>query len=154
MSAVCVFLFLLLMELTSLTRPDNRPQPKPHFAAVQPAPPKLAPAVLQAIPVHATGSGAGVTTILNTTTVAGPSRGQRPSRVPRPSAVGTGLVPSLHSRSSSRPSILEKPEPPAQLTDKEIDERVGFYWVILPNRCNNATWRRLQGRSKRKLHAV
>lgn len=103
---------------------DNRPQTKPHFAAVQPPPPKLAPAVLNSVPVHASSTVA-VTTATNNTVVVGPSRGPRPSRVPRPSNMGTGLVPPGHSRPSSRhSSILQKPESTVQLTDKEIDERI------------------------------
>ncbi|KAI6127555.1 kinesin-domain-containing protein [Pisolithus thermaeus] len=103
---------------------DNRPQAKPHFAAVQPPPPKLAPAVLNSVPVHASSTVA-VTTTTSTTAVVGPSRGPRPSRVPRPSNVGTGLVPPGHSRPSSRhSSILQKPDSTVQLTDKEIDERI------------------------------
>lgn len=103
---------------------DNRPQPKSHFAAVQPPPPKLAPAILNSVPVHASSTTA-VTTTTNNTAVAGPSRGPRPSRVPRPSNVGTGLVPPGYSRPSSRhSSILQKPEPSVQLTDREIDERI------------------------------
>lgn len=103
---------------------DNRPQTKPHFAAVQPPPPKLAPAVLNSVPVHAS-STAAMTTTTNNTAAVGPSRGPRPSRVPRPSNVGTGLVPPGHSRPSSRhSSIPQKPESTVQLTDKEIDERI------------------------------
>lgn len=99
---------------------DNRPQPKPHFAAVRPPPPKLAPAILNSVPVHASS-----TTAVMTTAVVGPARGPRPSRVPRPSNVGTGLLPPGHSRPSSRhSSILAKPELAVQLTDKEIDERI------------------------------
>jgi kinesin family protein 22 len=107
-----------------------RPQPKPHFAAILPPPPKLAPAVLQ--PLEA---------------VAGPSRGPRPSiaRVaPRPSLAGAGQSRSRVPRASGigvfgvqkghRPSgvpalISETAETSGssgmmQLTDKEIDERV------------------------------
>lgn len=103
---------------------DNRPQTKPHFAAVQPPPPKLAPAVLNSVPVHASSTAAMSTTTNNTAAV-GPSRGPRPSRVPRPSNVGTGLVPPGHSRPSSRhSSILQRPESTVQLSDKEIDERI------------------------------
>ncbi|KIK86017.1 hypothetical protein PAXRUDRAFT_831932 [Paxillus rubicundulus Ve08.2h10] len=103
---------------------DNRPQTKAHFAAIQPPPPKLAPAVLQSIPIHATSSTAA------TNAAAGPSRGPRPSRVPRISGVGTGLIPPLtaaartRSRPSSSAAILEKSETLVQLTDKEIDERI------------------------------
>ncbi|KAF9225788.1 kinesin-domain-containing protein [Gyrodon lividus] len=103
---------------------DNRPQPKAHFAAIQPAPPKLAPAVLQSIPIHASSN------VATTNAIAGPSRGPRPSRVPRISGIGTGLAPPLTvgARSRSRPSssaaISEKSETLVQLTDKEIDERI------------------------------
>ncbi|KAG1888061.1 P-loop containing nucleoside triphosphate hydrolase protein [Suillus subluteus] len=65
---------------------DMRPQPKPHFAAILPPPPKLAPAILQ--PLEA---------------VAGPSRGPRPSiaRVaPRPSLAGAGQSRSRVPRAS------------------------------------------------------
>lgn len=109
---------------------DMRPQPKPHFAAILPPPPKLAPAVLQ--PLEA---------------VAGPSRGPRPSiaRVaPRPSLAGAGQSRSRVPRASGigvfgvqkghRPSgvlalINETAETSGslgmmQLTDKEIDERI------------------------------
>lgn len=108
-----------------------RPQPKPHFAAILPPPPKLAPAVLQ--PLEA---------------VAGPSRRPRPSiaRVaPRPSLASTGQSRSRVPRASGigvfgvqkgrRPSgvptlLSEIAETSGnssgmfQLTDKEIDERV------------------------------
>ncbi|KIJ61547.1 hypothetical protein HYDPIDRAFT_96250 [Hydnomerulius pinastri MD-312] len=108
---------------------DNRPQPKAHFAAIQPPPPKLAPAVLQSIPIHASSSSNPTTT---TNAAAGPSRGPRPSRVPRVSGIGAGLAPPLagaarpRSRPSSAAAIQEKSETRMQLTDQEIDERVGF----------------------------
>ncbi|KAG2143088.1 P-loop containing nucleoside triphosphate hydrolase protein [Suillus clintonianus] len=109
---------------------DIRPQPKPHFAAILPPPPKLAPAVLQ--PLEA---------------VAGPSRGPRPSiarAAPRASLAGAGQSRSRVPRASGigvfgghkgrRPSgvpalISEKAETSGnfsmmQLTDKEIDERI------------------------------
>ncbi|KAF9236661.1 P-loop containing nucleoside triphosphate hydrolase protein [Melanogaster broomeanus] len=104
---------------------DSRPPPKAHFAAIQPAPPKLAPAVLQSIPIHASSN--------NTTTTnaaAGPSRGPRPSRVPRISGIGAGLAPLLaggantRSRPSSSAAFTEGSQSRVQLTDKEIDERI------------------------------
>ncbi|KAG2032070.1 P-loop containing nucleoside triphosphate hydrolase protein [Suillus americanus] len=109
---------------------DMRPQPKPHFAAILPPPPKLAPAVLQ--PLEA---------------VAGPSRGPRPSiaRVaPRPSLAGAGQSRSRVPRASGIgvfgvqkgrrlsvvPALISETAETSgssgmmQLTDKEIDERI------------------------------
>ncbi|KAG1805308.1 P-loop containing nucleoside triphosphate hydrolase protein [Suillus subaureus] len=109
---------------------DMRPQPKPHFAAILPPPPKLAPAVLQ--PLEA---------------VAGPSRGPRPSiariaprpslagasqsrsRVPRASGIGVFGVQKGHRPSGVPALISEAAETSGssgmmQLTDKEIDERI------------------------------
>ncbi|KAG1855680.1 P-loop containing nucleoside triphosphate hydrolase protein [Suillus subalutaceus] len=106
------------------------PQPKPHFAAILPPPPKLAPAILQ--PLEA---------------VAGPSRGPRPSiarvaprpslagagqsrsRVPRASGIGVFGVQKRHRPSGVPALISETAETSGssgmmQLTDKEIDERI------------------------------
>lgn len=98
---------------------------KPHFAAIQPPPPRLAPAVLQADPVHAPQ-------IVTTTAAPGPFRRPRQSRVPRISGIGAGLLPPL-AKAKSRPpfsaTIEEQPETTVQLTDKDIDERVCFLFV-------------------------
>ena len=117
-----------LLGRNSPVHPDNRPQPKTHFAAIQPPPPKLAPAVLQADPILASQP------VVTTNAVAGPSR-PRPSRVPRISGIGAGLLPPL-ARTKLRPplstAIEEKPENTVQLTDKEIDERVRFLACARP----------------------
>ncbi|KAH0826644.1 P-loop containing nucleoside triphosphate hydrolase protein [Lanmaoa asiatica] len=99
---------------------DNRPQARPHFAAIQPPPPKLAPAVLQAEPILASQA-------VVTNAAPGPARGPRQSRVPRISGIGVGLLPPLaktRSRPPSSAAIMEKPETTVQLTDKDIDERI------------------------------
>ncbi|KAG9313403.1 P-loop containing nucleoside triphosphate hydrolase protein [Chiua virens] len=103
---------------------DNRPQAKPHFAAIQPLPPKLAPAILQAEPIHAPPA---VTMTTTTNPFSGPSRRPRPSRVPRVSGIGAGLLPPLaKTRLHPRPSAIieEKTEASIQLTDQDIDERI------------------------------
>lgn len=111
---------------------DMRPQPKPHFAAILPPPPKPAPAVLQ--PLEA---------------VAGPSRRPRPSiarvaprpslagasqsrsRVPRASGIGVfGVQKGHRPRPSGVPTLISEIAETSgssgmmQLTDKEIDERI------------------------------
>lgn len=102
---------------------DNRPQVKPHFAAIQAPPPKLAPAVLQTDTILASKD----VTMTNIAVAPARARGPRPSRVPRVSNIGPGLLPPL-AKARSRPpssfSILEKPENSVQLTDRDIDERV------------------------------
>ncbi|KAF8552102.1 kinesin-domain-containing protein [Imleria badia] len=100
---------------------DNRPQAKAHFAAIQPPPPKLAPAVLQSDPILASQP------LVTTNAAPGRSRGPRPSRVPRISGIGVGLLPPLakmRTRPPSSAAIEEKPEATTQLTDKDIDERI------------------------------
>lgn len=94
---------------------DNRPAPKPHFAALQQAPPKLAAAVLPV--ASGSSSGSGRTSLAP---VSRPSSSTG-SRVPRPSVGGFG--------GANRLSQLLQPPAPSQpktymLTDKEIDERV------------------------------
>lgn len=109
---------------------DNRPAPKPHFAAValQPPPAKPAPAILQAISTTA-GTGS-----------MGRSRG-RSSMVPvsrtRKSSIGgaSGFQPfGLPNVGTSRRNMFmnEKIEEESEndrsggfgMTEKEIDERV------------------------------
>ncbi|KAG8216883.1 P-loop containing nucleoside triphosphate hydrolase protein [Butyriboletus roseoflavus] len=100
---------------------DNRPQAKAHFAAIQPPPPKLAPAILQADPILASEA------VVATKAAPRHSRGPRLSRVPRISGIGAGLLPPLakaRSRPPSSAAIMEKPETTVQLTDKDIDERI------------------------------
>ncbi|KAF8137524.1 P-loop containing nucleoside triphosphate hydrolase protein [Boletus edulis] len=96
---------------------DNRPQAKPHFAAIQPPPPKLAPAVLQADPVLASR------VVVTTNAAPGPSRRPRPSRVPRIS-LGTGLLPPLAKTKSRPAAIVEESETTIQLTEVDINERI------------------------------
>lgn len=52
-------LYIGLTLYATFTHADNRPAPKPHFAAltIQPQPAKLAPAVVQAISTAGSGSG-------------------------------------------------------------------------------------------------
>ncbi|KIM91711.1 hypothetical protein PILCRDRAFT_137751 [Piloderma croceum F 1598] len=106
---------------------DNRVQPKPHFAAIQPPPPKLAPAVLQQTSIlggHSRPSVGGI-----------PRAG--PSRVPRVSTYGAGAGGSGYQpfamggggkRMSFAPMGMGADEKTNSLTmgmtDKEIDERI------------------------------
>ncbi|KAF9010276.1 P-loop containing nucleoside triphosphate hydrolase protein [Cyathus striatus] len=105
---------------------DNRPAPKPHFAAISIQPPaaKPAPAILQTITTSGSGSGSR------------PSR-SRTSLVPvskasRALSVGgaTGYPPSAVT--SRRGVVIEKHEPDIDgsgnfgfvLSEKDIDERI------------------------------
>ncbi|KAG6377420.1 P-loop containing nucleoside triphosphate hydrolase protein [Boletus reticuloceps] len=96
---------------------DNRPQAKPHFAAIQPPPPKLAPAVLQVDPILASR------VVVTTNAAPGPSRRPRPSRVPRIS-LGPGLLPPLAKTKSRPAAIVEESETTVQLTEVDINERI------------------------------
>ena len=118
---------------------DNRPQTKPHFAAIQPPPPKLAPAVLQAESILA------AKTVVTTNAAPRPSRGPRPSRVPRVSGIGAGPLPLL-AKTRSRPpfSAAIEEESTVQLTDKDIDERVCFLFRM-PSGTKRTPCCRLQG---------
>lgn len=126
---------------------DNKPIPKPHFAAPPPPPPKLAAAIL---PVPSSSSHGSRPSLVS----APPSRSSSSSstsssRVPRPSVGGFGT--------SSRLSQLMQPPPrPAPkavtLTDKEIDERVRS--VSLTTSCaqlKHPYLRRSHGQSRPKL---
>ncbi|KAI0761109.1 P-loop containing nucleoside triphosphate hydrolase protein [Irpex lacteus] len=110
---------------------DNRPPPKPHFAAVQQAPPKLAPAVLPNISFHSSsssGSGAGRPSLappISRPTSSGSSR------VPRPSIAGFGSSSASRLSQVMAPPAVPQPQLKVQpqkstlaLTDKEIDERI------------------------------
>ncbi|KAF8887574.1 kinesin-like protein [Infundibulicybe gibba] len=104
---------------------DNRPAPKPHFAAVAIQPPaaKPAPAIVQAISTVGAGSGSGP---LRSRTSLLPT-----SRVPRISAFGGAggfqpfVVPGA-SRRSNVEAIQEERSGGLMvgLTEKEIDERI------------------------------
>lgn len=101
---------------------DNRPVPKPHFAALQPAAPKYAPAVL---PTLAAPSGSSSNGRPSLAPVSRPSSSTG-SRVPRPSVGGFGGTSRLSQ-------VLHQPAPApvaktVALTDKEIDERVSGMW--------------------------
>ncbi|EGO03669.1 hypothetical protein SERLA73DRAFT_83760 [Serpula lacrymans var. lacrymans S7.3] len=102
---------------------NNKPKPKPHFAAIQPPPPKLAPAVLQ--PVSTAGSSSGPS---RQSLVPGPRQSLAGfSRVPRVSGFGIGPSTSLPTRlrSSGGVAAVKEKEPGGmQLTDKDIDERI------------------------------
>ncbi|KAG5716036.1 Kinesin-like protein KIF22, partial [Termitomyces sp. T112] len=107
---------------------DNRPAPKPHFAAVtiHPPPAKPAPAIIQAISTAGSSSGAG------------PLRSRQSlvpvSRVPRASMSGGYQSFVLPSARKGLPSFAEKilEEDSSDrsgsfglgLTEKEIDERI------------------------------
>lgn len=110
---------------------DNRPQPKPHFAAIQPPPPKLAPAVLQHTAIMGVGGHSRPSLV--------PNPNMRPgSRVPRVSAYGAGGAGyqpfalggggggKRMSYAGAGGVVEEKSSLTMGLTDKEIDERVGF----------------------------
>jgi len=119
----------ILTFTTSHSQQDNRVQPKPHFAAIQPPPPKLAPALLQQTSIlggHSRPSMGGI-----------PRAG--PSRVPRISTYGAGAGGSGYQpfamggggkRMSFAPIGMGADEKTNSLTmgmtDKEIDERVSF----------------------------
>ena len=118
------------------TRPDNRPQPKPRFAAVSAQPPQ-AKAATHILPLATAGNP-----------TVGPGRG-RPSlvpvsRVPRASSIGIansyqpftlnhGAAVRNRRGVSRQPSdrIVEESDNSGSiglmLTEKEIDERVWFY---------------------------
>lgn len=134
MSSRCWFSSNLL-NLVIVLLPDNRPVPKPHFAAVstiQPPAPKPAPAVLQAI--STTGSSSGR------------SR-SRPSLVPgsrlrRPSIGGANVyqsfaIPSNGSRRATNLFDEKIPEGDEDrsgnlglgLSDKDINDRVSSYFA-------------------------
>ncbi|KAG6906300.1 hypothetical protein DXG01_014669 [Tephrocybe rancida] len=105
---------------------DNRPVPKPHFAAVAIQPPagKPAPAIIQAISTAGSSSGPG------------PSRSRQSlvpvSRVPRASISG-GYQPFIYP-GGARKGFIEKIKEEEEsdrsgsvglgLTEKEIDERI------------------------------
>lgn len=113
---------------------DNRPVPKPHFAAVsmQPPAPRPAPAILQPISTTATGSKR---------TKPGRSRKSLVpvARAPRASNFGGGnsfqsftLPGAVMGRRILEEKISEEDSAPSGnlgfgLTEKEIDERVGFF---------------------------
>ncbi|KAF8068670.1 kinesin-like protein [Lyophyllum atratum] len=108
---------------------DNRPVPKPHFAAVAIQPPaaRPAPAILQAISTAGSGTGAG------------PKRSRQSlvpvSRVPRASINGNGYQSfALPGAGAARRGFSEKLKEEDThdrsgslgigLTEKEIDERI------------------------------
>ncbi|KAJ8594963.1 kinesin-domain-containing protein [Rhizopogon salebrosus TDB-379] len=106
---------------------DIRPQTKPHFASIQPPPPKLAPVVLQPLEAVAglsRGPRPSITRVGPRASLAGPSQSR--SRVPRVSGIGVfggqkgrrlSTVPTLMEESGSSSMMM-------QLSDKEIDERI------------------------------
>ncbi|KAG2127654.1 P-loop containing nucleoside triphosphate hydrolase protein [Suillus bovinus] len=109
---------------------DMRPQPKPHFAAVLPPPPKLAPAVLQpleAVAGPSRGPRHSIARVAPRLSLAGAGQGR--SRVPRASGIGIFGVQKGH-RPSGVPAIISETAETSvssgmmQLTDKEIDERI------------------------------
>lgn len=98
---------------------DNRPAPKPHFAAPPPPPPKLTAAVL---PIPSTSShGSRPSLVSGPPSRPSSSSSNTSSRVPRPSIGGFGT-------SSRLSQLMQPPAPPraktVTLTDKEIDERI------------------------------
>lgn len=115
---------------------DNRPAPKPHFAAVaiQPPAPKPAPAIVQSICTEGTGSGAP------TVAASGLTR-SRYSLVPVPKlprvSVAYGYQPFALPGGGRRIALDKEKEKIREsdgdrsgsigvgLTEKEIDERVG-----------------------------
>ena len=112
--------------------PDNRPVPKPHFAAVaiQPAAPKPAPAIVQSIYTEGTGSGASIT---GAPALSRSRHSMVPiPKVPRASGV-YGYQPFSLLGGGRRPKEMEKVRESdgdqsgtlgIGLTEKEIDERV------------------------------
>lgn len=102
---------------------DNRPQPKPHFAAVSAPAQKLAPAVLQ---LSGSGSGSSSSRSNSARPSLVPNPGVRPraaSRVPRVSAfsgAGMGFQPFALPRSATARASIG-----GVLSEKDIDERVG-----------------------------
>ncbi|KAF5375666.1 hypothetical protein D9615_009354 [Tricholomella constricta] len=107
---------------------DNRPAPKPHFAAVAIQPPaaKPAPAILQAISTAGSGSGAGPLRSRNSLVPV--------SRVPRVSMAGGYQPFVLPGAGAARRAFSEKIKEEDTsdrsgslgigLTEKEIDERI------------------------------
>ncbi|KAF7970934.1 hypothetical protein HWV62_22580 [Athelia sp. TMB] len=103
---------------------DNRVQPKPHFAAIQPPPPKLAPAVLQPTAVMS-----GRPSLVPNPRAGGGSRVPRMSMAPY-SANGGGMGYqsfAMGGGAKGRMSYAGDAEKSNSmtmgLTDKEIDER-------------------------------
>ena len=105
---------------------DTRPIPKPHFAAVQQAPPRLAAAVLS-IPSGSSGGGRPSIAPNPSAPNSRPSSSSS-SRVPRPSVGGyaptTSRLSQLLQQSAPAPAPAARPRKSMPLTDKEIDERV------------------------------
>ncbi|KAJ3558283.1 hypothetical protein NM688_g1017 [Phlebia brevispora] len=105
---------------------DNRPAPKPHFAAVHQPPPKLAPAVLPVASSSSSGSGIACSSRQSLTgsgiPISRPSSAAG-SRVPRPSMAHFNSAPSASRLSQIPPSVPVRSATVA-LTDKEIDERI------------------------------
>ncbi|THG95584.1 hypothetical protein EW026_g6088 [Hermanssonia centrifuga] len=101
---------------------DNRPIPKPHFAAIQPSGPKLAAAVLPV--ASSSSSGSSRPSLVPSYPVPTRPNSTNGSRVPRPSMANFGGSSSLGPRLSQ---VMAPPPPPRAtyaLTDKEIDERI------------------------------
>ncbi|EKM57950.1 uncharacterized protein PHACADRAFT_193079 [Phanerochaete carnosa HHB-10118-sp] len=98
---------------------DNRPVPKPHFAALPAPPPKLAAAML---PISSSSSHGGRPSLVSAPASRPSSSSSNvSSRVPRPSVGGFGTASRLSQ-------LMHPPAPSAPktvtLTDKEIDERI------------------------------
>ncbi|KAG6810212.1 hypothetical protein H0H92_012858 [Tricholoma furcatifolium] len=120
---------------------DNRPVPKPHFAAVaiQPPPGKPAPAILQPISTAGSTAGSGSSVAPGPGPGAGPGpRKSRKSMVPvarmsRPSIAG-GYQPFTFPGAAGRKTFVERIQEEEYsdrsssmtlgLTEKEIDERI------------------------------
>ncbi|KAI0697020.1 P-loop containing nucleoside triphosphate hydrolase protein [Cytidiella melzeri] len=98
---------------------DNRLAPKPHFAAIQPAAPKLAVAVLPTLLSTALTSGGRQ----SLAPISRPSSSTGGLRVPRPFIASYSGSNRL-SQMLPPPPIPQLQKATLALTDKEIDERI------------------------------
>ena len=121
------------MFKTDLCSTDNRPVPKPHFAAVQQPPQVQKAAVLPApvavVPRPSMISGRRQSLVPS---LAGPSR------APRVSSFGiagpAAPYPTSHQRMETSVGSVHNNRTSLQLTDKEIDERVSHASNMNPDK--------------------